>query len=68
MSLSVFVTIGFLLTTMPFTFRAIEKDVAVGWLSPLILAARACAQSIGVVAGLIYTLRKPAPIARKSAA
>jgi cellulose synthase/poly-beta-1,6-N-acetylglucosamine synthase-like glycosyltransferase len=67
-SLSALVIIGFLLSTAPFTLRAIERDAAVGWLSPLILAARSCAQAIGVVSGLIYTLRKPAAIAKKSAA
>jgi GT2 family glycosyltransferase len=67
-SLTALVIIGFLLSTAPFTFRAIEKDAAVGWFSPLILAARACAQAIGVISGLIYTLCKPAAIAKKSAA
>ena len=67
-SLSALVIFAFLLSTIPFTFRSIEKDAVVGWLCPLILAARACAQSIGVVAGLVYTLRKSTVIAKKSAA
>jgi cellulose synthase/poly-beta-1,6-N-acetylglucosamine synthase-like glycosyltransferase len=51
---------GFLLTTMPFTLRAIRKDPMVGILSPVLLAARACAQVLGVAAGLMYARRKPA--------
>jgi glycosyltransferase involved in cell wall biosynthesis len=50
---------GFLLTTLPFTLRAIKKDPIVGILSPVLLAARACAQVLGVAAGLIYARRKP---------
>jgi cellulose synthase/poly-beta-1,6-N-acetylglucosamine synthase-like glycosyltransferase len=50
---------GFLLTTLPFTLRAIRKDPMVGILSPVLLAARACAQVLGVAAGLMYARRKP---------
>jgi hypothetical protein len=50
---------GFLLTTLPFTLRAIRKDPTVGILSPVLLAARACAQVLGVAAGLMYARRKP---------
>jgi len=50
----------FLLTTLPFTLRAIRKDPIVGILSPILLAARACAQVLGVAAGLMYARRKPA--------
>ena len=57
--LSAFVLIGFLLTTVPFTLRAIRKDALVGMLSPVLLAARACAQVLGVAAGLMYARRKP---------
>jgi cellulose synthase/poly-beta-1,6-N-acetylglucosamine synthase-like glycosyltransferase len=57
---TVFVLAGFLLTTLPFTFRAIRKDPVVGVLSPVLLAARACAQVLGVAAGLIYARRQPA--------
>jgi len=66
--LSGLVTVVFLLSTAPFTFRAIQRDPVVGLVSPLILAFRACAQSIGVVLGLIHTLRKPAVLALKSPA
>ena len=50
----------FLLTTLPFTLRVIRKDPIVGILSPILLAARACAQVLGVAAGLMYARRKPA--------
>ena len=49
---------AFLLSTLPFALRAIGKDPIVGLLSPALLAARACAQVLGVTAGLIYTRRK----------
>jgi glycosyltransferase involved in cell wall biosynthesis len=51
---------GFLMTTLPFTLRAIRKDPIVGILSPILLAARACAQVMGVAAGLMYARRKAA--------
>jgi GT2 family glycosyltransferase len=57
---SALVLAGFLLTTLPFTLRAIRKDPIVGILSPILLAARACAQVLGVAAGLMYARRKPA--------
>jgi hypothetical protein len=50
---------GFLLSTLPFAVRAMRKDPVVGILSPLLLAARACAQVLGVGAGLMYARRKP---------
>jgi GT2 family glycosyltransferase len=56
---SAVVLAGFLLSTLPFALRAIKKDPAVGILSPLLLAARACAQVLGVGAGLMYARRKP---------
>jgi glycosyltransferase involved in cell wall biosynthesis len=56
---SVLVLGGFLLSTLPFALRAVKKDPVVGILSPVLLAARACAQMLGVAAGLIYARRKP---------
>ena len=53
------VVAGFLLSTLPFTLRAIRKDPTVGLLSPVLLAARACAQVVGVAGGLVYARRKP---------
>lgn len=65
-SLSVLVVAGFLLSTLPFALRAFRKDPVVGILSPELLAARACAQVLGVVAGLIYARRKPVEEAANS--
>ena len=58
----------FLLTTLPFALRAIRKDPVVGLLSPALLAARACAQMLGVAAGLIYARQEPAEIQTNSPA
>ena len=63
---SFLVCAAFLLSTLPFTWRAFVKDPMVGVLSPGLLAARACAQVLGVAAGLIYALRKPAKAATES--
>ncbi len=56
---SAVVLAGFLLSTLPFAVRAIRKDPMVGVLSPVLLAARACAQVLGVAAGLMYARQKP---------
>jgi GT2 family glycosyltransferase len=56
----------FLLSTLPFTLRAIKKDPMVGLLSPVLLAARACAQVIGVGAGLLYARRTIAKVPTNS--
>jgi hypothetical protein len=58
-SASAIVLAGFFLSTLPFALRAVRKDPAVGILSPILLAARACAQVLGVSAGLIYARRMP---------
>jgi len=60
---SVVVLAAFLVSTLPFALRAIGKDPIVGLLSPALLTARACAQVLGVAAGLIYARRKPAELA-----
>ena len=54
---SVLVVAAFLLTTLPFAMRALKKDTLAGILSPVLLAARSCAQLVGVTAGLIYACR-----------
>jgi GT2 family glycosyltransferase len=64
-SVSALVLGAFLCSTAPFTLRAIAKDPIVGLLSPALLAARACAQFLGVIAGLIYARCKPAEAASK---
>ena len=57
---------AFLGSTLPFAWRALPKDPIVGLLSPVLLAARACAQLLGVMAGLFYVLRKRAAAATAS--
>ena len=59
---SVLVLAAFLLSTLPFAVRAIRKDPTVGLLSPVFLAARGCAQFMGVTAGLVYARHKAAPV------
>jgi len=61
-SSSVLVLAAFLLSSLPFALRAFRKDPILGLLSPALLAARACAQLLGVTAGLFYARRKPAEI------
>ncbi len=65
-SASLVVCAAFLVSTLPFVWRAVPKDPVVGLLSPFLLAARACAQLLGVIAGLIYVLRNPAEAANES--
>ncbi|HZW80951.1 MAG TPA: glycosyltransferase [Candidatus Deferrimicrobiaceae bacterium] len=63
---SVIVLAAFLASTLPFVLRATRKDPIVGVLSPALLAARACAQVLGVAVGLIYARRKLAQVSTKS--
>jgi glycosyltransferase involved in cell wall biosynthesis len=63
---SLLVCAAFLVSTFPFAWRAVSKDPTIGLLSPVLLAARACAQLVGVTAGLISVLRKPAESATAS--
>jgi glycosyltransferase involved in cell wall biosynthesis len=65
---SVLVLVAFLLSTLPFALRAVRKDPVIAIISPAILAARACAQMLGVTAGLIYACRKPAEVSTNSPA
>ncbi len=57
--LTILTLCGFLASTLPFTFRAMQKDPVVGMLSPFLLVARSFAQFLGVASGLIHALRKP---------
>ncbi len=59
---------AFLLSTVPFSFRALRKDPVVGLFSPFILAARACAQFLGATRGGIHAWRSPGVVEDKSAA
>jgi GT2 family glycosyltransferase len=65
---SIFVLAVFLLSTLPFALRAVKKDAAVGLLSPALLAVRACAQVLGVSAGVVYARRRYTQVVNKSAA
>jgi GT2 family glycosyltransferase len=65
---SVLVLAAFLISTLPFTLRAIRKDAVVGLLSPALLAARSCAQLLGVAAGLLYARAKANPAPARSSA
>ncbi|WP_263382426.1 glycosyltransferase [Granulicella arctica] len=56
--LSVVVLVLFFVSTLPFALRAAKKDIAIGLLSPALLAGRACFQFVGVFAGMIYAARK----------
>jgi cellulose synthase/poly-beta-1,6-N-acetylglucosamine synthase-like glycosyltransferase len=60
MPASAIVLAAFLVSTLPFVVRAVKKDPLIGLLSPALLAARACAQLLGVAAGLIYVRVHPA--------
>jgi cellulose synthase/poly-beta-1,6-N-acetylglucosamine synthase-like glycosyltransferase len=55
----------FLFSTLPFTSRALRKDFAVGLLSPVLLAARACAQFLGAALGAVNAWRNPALVEHK---
>lgn len=55
--MSLIVIALFMVSTLPFSLRAFTKDPMVGILSPAILAARSCAQLIGVIGGTVYVLR-----------
>jgi hypothetical protein len=65
---SVWVLAAFVLSTLPFTLRAIRKDVVVGLLSPALLAARSGAQVLGVSAGVIRARRRLDDVLSNSAA
>ena len=57
----------FVVSTLPFALRTVRKDPAVGLLSPALLAARACAQMLGVAGGLIRSVRGPSRVPAKAA-
>jgi hypothetical protein len=65
-SATLLVLAAFLLSTLPFALRSLRKDPLIGLLSPALLAARACAQVMGVTAGLIYARRQPTEVPTKS--
>ena len=53
-----FVCLAFLLSTVPFLWRALRKDFTVGLLSPALLATRSFAQFLGVSWGMIRFWKK----------
>jgi len=57
MHLSVLVCASFIFTTIPFTARVTRKDLVVALLCPLLLAARSCAQLLGVAGGIVSASR-----------
>ena len=57
-SIALLVVILFGLSTLPFALRALRKDPLIALLSPFLLAARACAQFLGVSAGMIHALQR----------
>lgn len=63
---SLLVCAAFLVSTLPFALRAITKDPVIGILAPLFLAARACAQLLGVSAGFVHAIVKHAEAATAS--
>jgi glycosyltransferase involved in cell wall biosynthesis len=50
---------AFLISVLPFAYRAFIKDAGVGMLSPIFLMARSCAQLLGVIGGLLYSRHTP---------
>lgn len=48
----------FLITTVPFTIKAMAKDFIAGVLSPALLFMRAGAQFLGILGGVAYAMRK----------
>jgi cellulose synthase/poly-beta-1,6-N-acetylglucosamine synthase-like glycosyltransferase len=65
---SVAVIAAFLVSTLPFSLRAVKKDIVIGILSPPMLGLRACAQFLGVVGGFVYARRKPVAVKNSSPA
>jgi GT2 family glycosyltransferase len=58
----------FFVSTLPFAARALQKDFAVGLLSPVLLALRACAQFVGVLGGIMNARRSTTVLEEKKAA
>lgn len=63
---AIVVCVIYLVTALPFTVRVLRKDPMVGILSPFLLAARSCAQILGVTSGIVSAWRAPASAASES--
>jgi glycosyltransferase involved in cell wall biosynthesis len=68
LTLTAMAVAAFGLSTLPFLTRTLKKDLPVALIAPFMLAARSCAQLLGVGAGLSQTHAKSIRIATKSAA
>ena len=66
--LSALVLATFVVSTVPFAIAAIRRDPWLGMLSPLLLAARSCAQGLGVIGGFLYAWRRPKPTSKEPTA
>lgn len=59
---------AFVLSAVPFLMRMARKDPLVALFSPFFLAARACAQALGVGAGFIHVYCKSSTVSLRSTA
>jgi hypothetical protein len=50
---TVIIVFGFLLSTLPFSIKVVQKDPLLGFVSPLLLLYRAMALGLGFVAGFL---------------
>jgi glycosyltransferase involved in cell wall biosynthesis len=57
-SATLMVGLAFMASTIPFALRAMRSDLSLALVSPALLAARACAQLIGVTTGVIRACRR----------
>jgi glycosyltransferase involved in cell wall biosynthesis len=58
---------AFLISSLPFAFRAFRKDFLIALVSPFFLAARACAQMLGVAGGIVHSGRRSIKVPAKLA-
>jgi cellulose synthase/poly-beta-1,6-N-acetylglucosamine synthase-like glycosyltransferase len=64
--LSALVLAAFIASTLPFAIAGIKKDRWLGALSPLLLAARSCAQGLGVIGGFLYAWQRSKPATKEA--
>ncbi len=65
---SMIVVALFAASTLPFSWRAFQKDPVIGLISPFLLAARACAQFLGVAGGMAHSFLRRTEAGQKSVA
>lgn len=56
----------FFASTIPFALRALKKDAIVALLSPLLLVGRSCAQTLGVLGGILKARREESQVEESS--